>query len=124
MNQNKYSGDIDLVDAHANLEGYFSLAEQVDVVLAFKLHAVVLAHCVGSPTISLGYREKCFDYMESMDLSKYCHRTDQIDCDLILEQIYDLLKNSKSHQAHLHRSTEEYRERLIRAAKEITNDIP
>lgn len=36
-----------------------------------RLHAAVLSTCVGVPPVSLGYREKCLDFMESMSLEDW-----------------------------------------------------
>lgn len=42
------------------------------LTLAVRLHAAVLSCSVGVPPVLLGYREKCQDFMESMDLGDWC----------------------------------------------------
>lgn len=39
-------------------------------LVGIRLHSAVLATCVGVPPIMLGYREKCLDFMLSMDLEE------------------------------------------------------
>lgn len=36
-----------------------------------RLHAVILSCCVGVPPLMLGYRDKCLDFMESMQLAEW-----------------------------------------------------
>ena len=40
-------------------------------VVAVRLHAAILAACAGVPTLMLGYRDKCMDFMASMDLQEW-----------------------------------------------------
>lgn len=65
-------------------------------VVGEKLHAMVLSAAQEVPFISLGYREKCFDFAKSLDLLPYVIRTD--DTALVQKTIglVDSLENSYS----------------------------
>lgn len=39
--------------------------------LAIRLHAAVLSTCVGTPSLMLGYRDKCLDFMASLGLEAW-----------------------------------------------------
>lgn len=40
-------------------------------VVAVRLHAAILASCVGVPTLMLGYRDKCLDFMASVGMENW-----------------------------------------------------
>ena len=52
-------------------EECFSLLEDCSFTIAIRLHAAILSVCVGVPPLMLGYRDKCLDFMESVDLSQW-----------------------------------------------------
>jgi len=39
-----------------------------DALIGVRLHSAVLAACAGVPPVLIGYRDKCLDFMLSMDL--------------------------------------------------------
>jgi polysaccharide pyruvyl transferase WcaK-like protein len=102
---------------------YFTLTEKVDLVLGFKLHAVVLAHCTGTPAIMLGYREKCFDYMDSMGLHRFCNRTDHLEAEILYDQINEVYENQQHHQDHLSYWTNYYKQKILSKGREISDEI-
>jgi hypothetical protein len=60
-------------------------------VVGVRLHSVVLASCAGIPPISLGYREKCLDFMESMELEDRHIDLFTNDAEIIEERVESLL---------------------------------
>ena len=53
-------------------EAFYHLTSSCSFVIAGRLHAAILACCMGVPTLMLGYRDKCLDFMESMQLTEWC----------------------------------------------------
>lgn len=51
---------------------FFRLVEDCLFIITVRLHAGVLACCAGVPALMLAYRDKCIDFMESMDLRNWC----------------------------------------------------
>jgi polysaccharide pyruvyl transferase WcaK-like protein len=49
----------------------FQLLKRCRFLLGVRLHAAVLACCAGVPPISIGYRDKCADFMDSMNLMEW-----------------------------------------------------
>jgi polysaccharide pyruvyl transferase WcaK-like protein len=52
-------------------EEYLELVGPCTLTLATRLHAAVLSCCAGTPALSLGYREKCLDFMASLGLEAW-----------------------------------------------------
>jgi polysaccharide pyruvyl transferase WcaK-like protein len=52
-------------------EQYMDLVGPCTLTIATRLHAAVLSCCAGTPTLSLGYREKCLDFMASLGLEAW-----------------------------------------------------
>jgi hypothetical protein len=55
----------------ATVEDFFALVGPCAFTLCVRLHAAVLSTCAGVPPLSLGYREKCLDFMASMALEDW-----------------------------------------------------
>lgn len=45
-------------------------------VVGMKLHSCILSAAANVPFVSLGYRDKCFDFVQSMNLNNWIVRTD------------------------------------------------
>ncbi|GIJ77680.1 Polysaccharide pyruvyl transferase [Micromonospora phaseoli] len=57
------------------------LMKEIDVLVAQKLHAVVGAACVATPSIALEYRPKCRDFQESVGARRWTIRTSEVTSD-------------------------------------------
>jgi hypothetical protein len=114
---------VQLIDSHLGLDSYLKLASEVDILLGMKLHSVILAHCVGTPSIIMGYQPKCLDYMESFKLSQYCHMTNNLSAKTITNQIYEIYENIELHQRTINYWTRFYKNSLEISATKIINEI-
>lgn len=47
------------------------LVQTASFCISVRLHGAVLSCCLGLPTLMLGYREKCLEFMESMNLGNW-----------------------------------------------------
>ncbi len=54
-----------------DVDEFWSLTGPCAFVFAVRLHAAILAACAGVPTLMLGYRDKCLDFMASMNLEAW-----------------------------------------------------
>jgi hypothetical protein len=50
---------------------FFQMVGACRFTVGVRLHAAILSCCVGVPPLMLGYREKCLDFMESMQLAQW-----------------------------------------------------
>lgn len=80
---------------------FFDIVERAKVVLGTRLHANVLAAACGTPNISLEYRPKCRDFMESIGEGGATFRIDQIDRELLTEEIAGILDGWDARSARL-----------------------
>lgn len=67
------------VHSPQDAEEFFHLAEAATLTIAVRLHAAVLATCVGVPPLLIAYRSKCLDFMESVGLGRWCVPASELD---------------------------------------------
>lgn len=51
---------------------FLALAEDCLFAMCVRLHAGILSCCAGVPVLMLAYRDKCIDFMRSMELEEWC----------------------------------------------------
>ncbi len=90
-----------------------------DLVIGQRLHAAILAAGSGVPTISLAYRPKCEDFMESIELSDFALRTDRASVDNILSLMTDIENTYEAHCQHLNQHCDRFREMQYQAALDV-----
>lgn len=66
---------------------FFDAMADVDVMVAERLHAGVLAAAINVPVAMIEYQPKCFDFMGSIDAEACCIRTDRLDSTALDEAI-------------------------------------
>jgi len=84
--------------------------ENCDLFIGEKLHSVILAMCVHTPAIMLGYRPKCLDFMMSMGLEEFHIRTDKLSIDLIINLMDKLYKNTEYYQENINLKATYYKQ--------------
>lgn len=89
------------------------------VVVAHKLHALVLAAAAGVPGIALEYRPKCRDFQASVGRAEHVMRTDQFDGASLVQQL-DAVAADAAQAAALERRVDELRGALQQAAHSVT----
>lgn len=102
-----------------NLHRVLDAMEKQDLFVGEKLHSVVLATCVGTPSIMLEYRTKCLDFMRSIDRGHCTFRTDEFQADQVYDLAYHLYDNLEREQRHIHRQVQKYKCRLRVAADRV-----
>jgi polysaccharide pyruvyl transferase WcaK-like protein len=50
---------------------FFGIVGSCSFTIGVRLHSAVLSCCVGVPPLMLGYRNKCLDFMQSMELEEW-----------------------------------------------------
>lgn len=76
-------------------------ARSLDLLIAFKLHAAVLAAAVNTPFLSLAYRPKCLDFAASIDWQPYTLRTDVAAAEHVTEMVSRMLCELPMHRRQL-----------------------
>ena len=93
--------------------------EQCDLFIGQKLHSVIFAMCVHTPSIMLEYRPKCLDFMMSMDMEEFTMRTDNLDIEKILFLIDKLENDLYGFQEKIWQKVNFYRSLQIEKAEYI-----
>lgn len=88
---------ISLWSEFQNIDKTLDRIASYDLVIGQRLHAAVLACGLGVPAISLAYRPKCDDFMESIGQQNFALRTDQAGVDPILALMDDIMANYTEH---------------------------
>ena len=86
-----HAGILPIPEALNSHYSYASRLAELDLVIALKLHAGVLAACANVPFIMLEYQPKCRDFCASIDWEDYNVRTDNADSNIVMSLAERLL---------------------------------
>ncbi len=91
-------GDYDqerIIDQEAVcVEQLLSQLAATDIVVASRLHNVLLALLLNKPVIAISFHHKCASLMSQMGLSQYCHDINHMNAARLIEQFRDLERNA------------------------------
>ncbi|MCW3058882.1 MAG: polysaccharide pyruvyl transferase family protein [Capsulimonas sp.] len=71
----------------ATSQEFFEAVSPCAFTMSVRLHGAVLSCCAGVPPIMLGYRDKCLDFMESMELEQFYIPWESITEEMFAEKI-------------------------------------
>jgi hypothetical protein len=75
---------------------FYDVIAAQDIFVGIKLHSVIVACCVHTPAIMVGYQPKCTDFMRTMDLEPYLIRTDALELDGLMALIAEVSADSEA----------------------------
>jgi polysaccharide pyruvyl transferase WcaK-like protein len=81
-----------------------------DLVIASRLHAVILSHLIAKPVLAISYDRKVDSHMREIGQSKYCMNIDEVTAETIAEQLAVLKDARELESAELKRAVQLYRE--------------
>jgi polysaccharide pyruvyl transferase WcaK-like protein len=108
---------------YKSLKDTLDLIESCDIFIGEKLHSVVLACCVYTPSIMLEYQPKCNDFMASLDLQNYNMRTDHLDNERLVALCYELYEKSSIIQEYVYKRVNAYKKKIHDCAVKLQKDI-
>jgi polysaccharide pyruvyl transferase WcaK-like protein len=83
----------------SSIENLINFFKQCHCVIGTRLHSSILAAASGTPFISIGYRDKCYDFASSIELGSFvCKCTSKYLVDRILSKI-DFLEDSFKYES-------------------------
>lgn len=91
-----------------------------DCLIGMKLHSCVLAAAANVPFISLAYRKKCIDFMQSVGFKDWYFKTDTNWADRVPDKVEKLLKNREEFCNKVKEKKEEYRTKHEALARYVT----
>jgi polysaccharide pyruvyl transferase WcaK-like protein len=80
----------------------------VDVVVASRLHSVILSHMLRKPVLAISYHEKIDTVMADLGQSEYCLSIDEFNVDALKKQFLVLVSNQPSLEAQIEEKTQAY----------------
>jgi polysaccharide pyruvyl transferase WcaK-like protein len=91
---------------------FFDLVAPCRFIITTRLHAAVLASCVGTHPLALAYRDKVHDFMDSVELSDSSISLEQVD--VIRERARDLARGGTLGKRELWQRARSFRSTLER----------
>jgi len=91
---------------------FFDILTPCAFTLAVRLHAAILSCCVGVPPLMLGYRDKCLDFMESIDLEEWHINVMEAPEGLVTERSLALADSASKLRQPIHSSCLKWRGRI------------
>lgn len=101
-------------------EGFIQASENLAFTICVRLHGSVLSLCANVPTILFGYRDKCEDFMSSIDLADFYVNLNLLDKDFKIADKISTLKQADQQIAireKIFNNTNEYKSRLFQVIK-------
>ena len=121
-------GVVELVDFWAapideNLNSFLREMECCDVFIGERLHASVLAAVVNRPFVPIGYKPKCFDFVESLQIEGLrCLEPDNLQGD----DLYNLVNKAMAAEPNREQLAERvklYQSRICEGAEQIMDSV-
>jgi polysaccharide pyruvyl transferase WcaK-like protein len=97
-----------------------TLISTVDIVMASRLHGIIISHCLKKPVLALSYDKKVNTHMAAMEQLQYCYAiTQELDSKKIVAGYYDMVKNKDCIAQGIGSKITDYRHLLSRQYNNI-----
>jgi polysaccharide pyruvyl transferase WcaK-like protein len=93
-------------------EGLLQGICQADLVIASRLHGVILSQLIAIPVLAISYDRKVDVHMNDIGQSGHCVNIDQMEASLLIERFNFLREVRERESAHLTRAVQIYREQV------------
>ena len=100
---------------------FFTAVGPCTVLVAERLHALVLAAAAGIPLVGLEYQPKCRDFLASVGAAERSVRTDLVTADILRSQVEDLAGQRAAESARLRNEVSHLRALLHDEVEKITS---
>jgi len=75
-------------------EGFLQSISRADLVIASRLHGIILCQLIGIPTLAISYDRKVDVHMNDVNQNEYCANIDALDLETLIAK-FDRLRNSR-----------------------------
>jgi len=110
-------------DIDSNLDGFFAELEKCDLLIGERLHSVVLAAALGIPFISIAYKPKCFDFVNSIGLDRYLIKSNRAVSSEMIRLVRQLMAEESGIKEELKERVGFFRQRIKDSATNIQSFI-
>lgn len=93
-------------------EGLLKGICRADIVIASRLHGVILSHLIGVPVLAISYDRKVDVHMSEIGQSRYCLDIDRVDAQMLINGIESLREDRDRESVHLRRAVDLYRKQV------------
>ena len=93
-------------------EGVLQRICQADLVIASRLHGVILSHLIAIPVLAISYDRKVDVHMSGIGQSEHCVNIDHVDASMLIERFGALRDVREQESALLTRAVQLYREQV------------
>lgn len=108
---------------HSDIDEYLKVAEGLDALISYKLHAAILAMCRSVPVVSVEYQPKCLDFMRSMGLDMYNLRADALTADNLFHATRNAIDAADEVKIQIDRKANEYIRKQLHVSRQINRKI-
>jgi polysaccharide pyruvyl transferase WcaK-like protein len=102
-----------------SLSDLFAALAQIDVVIASRLHGVILAQLAGCPVVALSYDWKVAKHMEDIGQSAYCQDIDEFDIPSLSGAVARLERQPDTERTSVEQRLDEFRSRVRRQFEQV-----
>ena len=114
---------VEIFNARKDIQATLDFIASSQVVIGERLHSNIFSACAATPFIMIAYRPKCFDFVDTVGLSKYVLRTDEMSSIRIISLFRDMQRNWDEIHTKLVENVGMYRKRLRDFSARIIEDI-
>ena len=93
-------------------EGLFQGICHADLVIASRLHGVILSHLITIPVLAISYDRKVEVHMSEIEQTEYCVNIDHVDVNTLIERFSALRDVRARESARLALATQLYRKQV------------
>jgi polysaccharide pyruvyl transferase WcaK-like protein len=98
--------------AYDGVDGLMRTLGGVEIVVAARLHGVMLGHIAGRPALAISHERKVRTLMEGMGQERYCYDIDDFDPDVGWQRLVDIMERRSELAAAIDRTVADYRRRV------------
>ena len=96
----------------ASVEALMAALAGVDLVVAARLHAVLLSHLAGKPVLAAAHERKVRALMDDTGQSRYCVELEQLDASAAAERLREMADGREQLAASIAQAVGRFRERV------------
>jgi polysaccharide pyruvyl transferase WcaK-like protein len=93
-------------------EGLLQQISRADLVVASRLHGVILSHLIAIPVLAISYDRKVDVHMSEIGQNDYCVNIDRVDASTLIQRFSALRDVRQRESAHLARAVQRNREQV------------
>jgi polysaccharide pyruvyl transferase WcaK-like protein len=109
-----HAGAIEILEGppEQTASGLLQNLEKVDLVIASRLHGVILSHILSKPVLAISYDPKVTTHMNDIRQQQYCLDIDELSADVLIERFHALRSASEQETATIVGAVESFRRQV------------